>query len=314
MSWNEMNVPDQAGRVALVTGGNGGLGLETCRALAAKGAYVIMAARNQDRAAAAREEMIGRHPDANVDVRELDLGSLESVETFATSVLEDFDRIDILVNNAGVMGIPEQRTAEGFEMQFGVNHLGHHALTARLLPLLVNTPESRVVSITSTSRHYGKPVDPANPHLDGIYTPWRSYGQSKLANLHFALGLEQRFRSAEAQTQSLVAHPGLSHTDLQANSVRETGGGWSQRFWDGLASRTGMPPERAVLPQLRAATDPSASGGELYAPRFGNNGSPVRRPLVGRSVNQRSIDTLFEVSERLTGLSIDVARASQQNG
>lgn len=309
-----MNIPDQAGRVALVTGGNGGLGLETCRALAAKGAYVIMAARNQDKAAAAGEEIIRTHPDASFDVRELDLGSLDSIETFATSVLEDIDHIDILVNNAGVMGVPEQWTADGFEMQFGVNHLGHHALTARLLPLLVNTPESRVVSITSTSRHYGKPVDPANPHLDGTYTPWRSYGQSKLANLHFALGLEQRFRSAEAQTQSLVAHPGLSHTDLQANSVRETGGGWSQRFWDGLASRTGMPPERAVLPQLRAATDPSASGGELYAPRFVNNGSPVRRPLVGRSVNQRSIDTLFEVSERLTGLSIDVASARQQNG
>lgn len=304
LSWNETNIPDQTGRVALVTGGNGGLGVETCRALAAKGAHIIMAARNQGKAAAARAGVIDRSPKADIVVKQLDLGSLDSVNSFTSAVLADYDRVDILINNAGVMGIPEQRTADGFEMQFGVNHLGHHALTALVYPLLVNTPGSRVVSITSTGRHYGKPVDLANPHLDGVYTPWRSYGQAKLANLHFALGLEQRFRAAGAQTQSLVAHPGLSHTDLQANSVRETGGGWSQRFWDWLASHTGMSPERAVLPQLRAATDPTACGGELYAPRFVNRGPPVRRPLVGRSTNQRSIDTLFAVSERETGLSI----------
>lgn len=306
MSWNEMSIGDQAGRVALVTGGNGGLGLETCRALAAKGARIIMASRNLEKARAACSALVDVVRDAEIDVRELDLGSLDSVRSFASGVVGDYDRIDLLFNNAGVMGIPELKTSDGFEMQFGVNHLGHHALTALVLPLLVGTPGSRVVSITSTGRHYGKPVDPDNPHLNGVYTPWRSYGQAKLANLHFALGLEQRFRAAGAQTQSLVAHPGLSHTDLQANSVRETGGGWSQRFWDRLASSTGMPPERAVLPQLRAATDPSASGGQLYAPRFVNNGPPVRRPLLGRSTNQRSIDTLFEVSHRETGLSIQL--------
>jgi NAD(P)-dependent dehydrogenase (short-subunit alcohol dehydrogenase family) len=312
LSWTETNIPDQRGRVALVTGANGGLGFETARALAGRGAHVIMASRNQDKAKAAEREIRSEHSDASIEIRPLDLAALESVAAFAGSVTDDFDRIDLLINNAGVMGIPEARTRDGFEMQFGVNHLGHHALTAHLLPLLVNTPGSRVVSITSTARHFGRPVDPDNPHLRGNYDEWRAYGQSKLANLHFGIGLEPRFRSAGAQTASLVAHPGLSGTDLQSSSVRATGGGRSQLFWEWLAHHTGMSPERAALPQLRAATDPDARGGQLYAPRFMNNGAAVRRPLIGRSRNQRSIDILFEVSERETGLSIDVPGALRE--
>ena len=309
MAWTTSDIPEQTGRIALVTGANGGLGLETSRALAARGAHVVMAARNQEKAAAAEADIRGTSPDASVEVRELDLASLESIASMAATVADDFNRIDLLVNNAGIMGIPERQTADGFEMQFGVNHLGHHALTAHLLPLLAGTPGSRVVSVTSTARHFGKPVDAGDPHLRAGYDEWRAYGQSKLANLHFALGLEQRFRSADARTESLVAHPGLSRTDLQVHSVRETGGGTSQRFFEWLARHTGMSPRRGALPQLRAATDPSARGGELYAPRFGNNGAAVRRPLLGRSKDQEAIDTLFEVSERETGLAIDVPAA-----
>lgn len=309
MSWTEADIPDQTGRLALVTGANGGLGLETSRALAAKGAHVIMAARNQEKAAQAEAEIRAASPDARIEIRPLDLGSLASVERLSHSVLFDFDRLDLLINNAGVMGIPERQTVDGFEMQFGVNHLGHYALTAHLLPLLVANQRSRVVTVTSTARHFGKPVDPKNPHLRGNYDEWRSYGQSKLANLHFAIGLEERFRSGGAATASLVAHPGLSHTDLQPNSVRETGGGSSQRFWQWLAAHTGMPAGRGALPQLRAATDPAATGGELYAPRFVQNGAPVKRPLIGRSLDPESIAALFEVSEKETGLSMDVAAA-----
>lgn len=314
MAWTTADMPDQTGRIALVTGANGGLGLATTRALAAKGAHVVMAARNLDKAAEAEASLRSRRPDASVEVRPLDLASLESVARLAESVDRDFDRLDLLINNAGVMGIPERRTIDGFEMQLGVNHLGHYALTARLLPLLVATPGSRVVGITSTARHFGRPVDPDDPHLRDGYDEWRAYGQSKLANLHFALGLDQRLRAAGAPTASLIAHPGLSGTDLQSNSVRETGGGASQRFWEWLAHRTGMSPERAALPQLRAATDPEAGGGQLYAPRFVNNGAAVRRPLIGRSRDQRSIDTLFEVSERETGLALDVASAMERGG
>lgn len=309
MSWTANDIPDQIGRIALVTGANGGLGLETARALAAKGAHVIMAARNQEKAQQAFEDIRASHPEASIELRELDLGSLASVETLSEGVLADFDRLDLLVNNAGVMGIPRAETSDGFEMQFGVNHLGHYALTARLLPLLTATSGSRVVTVTSTARHFGKPVDADNPHLAGNYTEWGAYGQSKLANLHFALGLQQRLRGASAPTVSLVAHPGLSNTDLQSHSVRETEGGASQRFFEWLAQHTGMSAARGALPQLRAATDPGARGGEFYAPRFGNNGAAVRRPLVGRSHNQDAIEALFAVSEAETGLTIDVASA-----
>jgi NAD(P)-dependent dehydrogenase (short-subunit alcohol dehydrogenase family) len=223
-------------------------------------------------------------------------------------VIGDFDHLDLLINNAGVMAIPEQRTVDGFEMQFAVNHLGHYALTAHVLPLIVDIPGSRVVTVTSTARHFGRPVDPANPHLRDNYTEWGAYGQSKLANLHFAVGLDRLLRAAGARTGSLVAHPGLAHTDLQPSSVRASGGA-SQRLWQWLAAHTGMSAARGALPQLRAATDPSASGGQLYAPRFVNNGAAVRRPLLGSSTDQQSIDELFEVSARETAVGMDVAAA-----
>jgi NAD(P)-dependent dehydrogenase (short-subunit alcohol dehydrogenase family) len=273
-----------------------------------------MASRNQEKAKQAFDDIKTGQPDATIEIRELDLGSLDSVTRLAKSVLADFDRLDLLINNAGVMGIPERKTGDGFEMQFGVNHLGHHALTARLLPLLVSTPGSRVVSVTSTARHFGRPVDEENPHLEGNYTEWGAYGQSKLANLHFALGLQQRLEAAGAPTASLVAHPGLSNTDLQSHSVRATEGGASQRFFEWLAQNTGMNAERGALPLLRAATDLDAGGGQLYAPRFVNIGAAVRRPLVGRSHNQKSIDALFSVSERETGLAIDVEAAMAASG
>jgi NAD(P)-dependent dehydrogenase (short-subunit alcohol dehydrogenase family) len=313
MPWTETDIPDQTGRVAVVTGANGGLGLETAKDLAAKGAHVIMAARNQDKAIEAFDEIKVAHPEASIEIRELDLGSLDSVKGFSDSVLADFDQLDLLINNAGVMGIPERKTVDGFEMQFGVNHLGHYALTAHLLPALVITPGSRVVSVTSTARHFGKPVDPANPHLEGNYTEWGAYGQSKLANLHFAVGLQHRLDAAGAETVSLVAHPGLSNTNLQSHSVRETGGGISQRFFEWLAQNTGMSADRGALPQLRAATDPGAGGGQLYAPRFVNKGAAVRRPLVGRSHNQQAIDTLFAVSEKETGVALDVSAAMAES-
>ena len=305
MSWTESDMPDQTGRIALVTGANGGLGLENSRALAARGAVVIMGARNREKAFRAKAAILDAQPDAKLEVGELDLASLASVREFSRSITDHYDRIDILINNAGVMALPERRTADGFEMQLGTNHLGHYVLTSLLLPLLVATPGSRVVNVTSTARHFGRPVDPANPHMEGNYDKWRAYGQSKLANLHFALGLEQRFRSAGAPTQSLVAHPGLTYTDLQANTAREGGGG----IWERMAGRFGMTPVRGALAQLRAATDPGASGGQLYAPRWVNTGAPVRRPLVGRSRDTRSIENLFAVSEAETGVALDVAAA-----
>ena len=308
MSWSTADIPDQSGRVAVVTGANGGLGLETARALARAGAHVVMASRNLEKAQAAVEDIRAGVPDASLEVVACDLGSQAAVREAADQILAAHERIDLLVNNAGVMGIPERRTADGFEMQLGTNHLGHYALTAQLMPALLRAPAARIVTVTSTAHHMGRAVDPANPNLEGKYGPWRAYGQSKLANFHFGLGLDRLLREAGAPAASLIAHPGLSNTDLQAVSVQETGGGASQKFFHVLAGKSGMSPAQGALPQLRAATDPNAKGGEFYAPRFVNNGPPVRRPVMRRIGMDRAIARLWEVSERATGLKIETSQ------
>jgi NAD(P)-dependent dehydrogenase (short-subunit alcohol dehydrogenase family) len=271
-----------------------------------------MAARNQDKAAEAVADIRRGVPGASLEVVALDLGSQASVHEAAERILAAHEEIDILVNNAGVMGIPERRTVDGFEMQFGVDHLGHYALTALLMPALLRAGAARIVTVTSTAHHMGRAVDPANPHLEGKYGPWRAYGQAKLANFHFGIGLQRRLAAAGAPAASLIAHPGLSNTDLQAVSVQETGGGLSQRFFHGLAGSTGMSPAQGALPQLRAATDPAAKGGEFYGPRFVNNGAPVRRPILRRIGMDRAIARLWEVSERETGLKLDVRRGTPE--
>jgi NAD(P)-dependent dehydrogenase (short-subunit alcohol dehydrogenase family) len=304
VSWDETNIPDQSGRTAVVTGANGGLGLETARALAAAGADVVMAARNQERAAAAKARIEATVPAAKLTIVELDLGSLDSVKAAAEQILATHQTIDLLINNAGVMGIPEQRTADGFEMQLGVDHLGHFALTARLLPALLGAQAARIVTVTSSAHHMGRAVNPENPNLEGRYGPWRAYNQAKLANFHFGLGLHKLLSEAGVPAASLVTHPGLSNTELQAVSVKETDGGLSQRFFLALARNVGMSPAGGALSQLRAATDPKAKSGEFYGPLFVTNGPPVRKPVL-RPGNNRAIEKLWQVSERETGLKLE---------
>jgi NAD(P)-dependent dehydrogenase (short-subunit alcohol dehydrogenase family) len=306
MAWTAARIPDQSGAVAVVTGANGGLGLEVARELARKGGLVVMAARDQAKAEAAVASIRDEVPGASLELQPLDLASQASVREAAKRVLAGHGRIDILVNNAGLMGIPERRTEDGFEMQLAVNHLGHFTLTALLLPALLASDGARVVSVTSTGRHAGRPLDPANPHLAGSYEPWRAYGQSKLANLHFALELDRCFRAAGTPARSIVVHPGFTNTDLQARSVRETGGGRSQRFFRAAVQRYGMTPAQGALPLLRAATDPGAVGGALYIPRWVNWGPPVRRPLLRHTRNRDAMTTLWQVSERETGTTFDV--------
>jgi NAD(P)-dependent dehydrogenase (short-subunit alcohol dehydrogenase family) len=307
MSWTAADIPDQSGRVAVVTGANGGLGLEVARELARRGARVVMAARDQAKASSARDAIRAEVPGASLELQPLDLASLASVREAAASVLAGHRRVDVLVNNAGVMAIDERRSQDGFELQLAVNHLGHFALAALLLPALRRSGDARVVSVTSTGRHAGRPIDPDNPHLDGRYDPWRAYGQAKLATLHFALELDRRFRAAGTPARSIVVHPGFANTDLQARSVRETGGGRSQRFFHAAVRRVGMTPAKGALPLLRAATDPGAVGGALYTPRWVNWGPPVRRPLFGRSRDRHAMAVLWEVSERETGTTFDLA-------
>jgi NAD(P)-dependent dehydrogenase (short-subunit alcohol dehydrogenase family) len=203
------------------------------------------------------------------------------------------------------MATPRTETADGFELQFGTNHLGHFALTAQLMPALLRAPAARVVTVTSTGRHFRTRLDPDDPHLMNDYDPWRAYGRAKMANLHFAVELNRRLAAAGALATSLVAHPGYANTDLQAQSAR-AGSGASQRFFATTVRWVGMSPRAGALPQLRAATDPQARGGELYTPRWVNVGPPVRRPITSRSQDRREMELLWDVSEQETGVTFDV--------
>lgn len=303
MSWSINDIPDLTGKTAVVTGANGGLGLHTAHALAGAGARVVVAARDPDKSAEAMRSLGQEHPGADTVLIPLDLASLQSVEKAAGAISGASPKVDILVNNAGLMATPERRTVDGFEMQLGVNHLGHWALTARLMPTLIAAGHSRVVTVTSFARMMASPVSTDNPHMEGRYQPWKAYGRSKLANLLFAVGLHREFARRGLAASSVAAHPGLAHTDLQVRTVAGGGTGVLGRFWKGAARTVGMDGARAALPQLRAATDPLVESGEMYGPRFMINGPAVRRPVLRPGI-PRDVDLLWEMSEEETGLSL----------
>ncbi|MEL6982387.1 MAG: oxidoreductase [Actinomycetota bacterium] len=308
MAFTESDIPDQTGRVAVVTGANGGLGLATAKALAGAGAHVVMAARNQAKAGTAKDEILEAHPSASLEVVELDLGSQESVKAAAATIVAAHPTIDLLINNAGVMAMPEGRTVDGFETQFGINHLGHWTLTSLLLPAILAADAGRVVAVTSTARHQGRPVDLADPHLEKGYDAWQAYGRSKLANFHFAIGLNRQLEAAGARAIALSAHPGLTNSDLQATTVAEGGGGFLGPFFHRLTGAIGMSTRDGARPQLRAAVDPKAKGAEYYAPKWGTNGPAVARGYKDRGFDSAIAD-LWTMSEDLTGVELDVAAA-----
>jgi NAD(P)-dependent dehydrogenase (short-subunit alcohol dehydrogenase family) len=305
MGWTAADIPDLTGRIAVVTGANGGLGLETARELTRTGAHVVMAVRDREKAVAARDSIAREIPGASLELVTLDLGSLESVHTAASAMLAAHPVVDILVNNAGVMGIPYRTTADGFEMQLGVNHLGHFALTALLAPALLRSRGARVVSITSFGRFLGRPIDPADLSMERRYDPWRAYGRSKLANLQFAVELNRLLAAAGSPAKACAADPGMSHTDLQARSAREMRG-LSQRFFDAAAGRVGTSPAHGALPQLRAAADPRAVGGALYGLRFVIGGPPVRNRYLVRGMTPADLAAMWGISEQMTGVRFDV--------
>ncbi len=303
MTYTFESVPDLTGRIAVVTGANGGLGLETARVLAAKGAHVLMAVRDREKADRATRQILAGSPAASLEIVPLDLASQDSVRAASGAILAEHASVDILVLNAGVMAPPERWTEDGYELQLGVNHLGHWTLTALLMPALLAAGRARVVTVTSYARHFGRALDPHNPYRRGHYDPWLGYAQSKLANYHFGLGLHEEFERAGVAAMSLVAHPGLSHSDLQPTTVASGGGGRMGPFWVLAARYTGMEVADGALPQVRAATDPGARSGELYGPRFGSFGPAVRLPLLRRG-NATAIETLWRISERETGVPI----------
>jgi NAD(P)-dependent dehydrogenase (short-subunit alcohol dehydrogenase family) len=306
MPWSETDIPDQAGRVAIVTGGNGGLGLETVRQLGRKGAHVIMAARNMSKATKAAAEIRPDVSDSLLEVRNLDLASMASIEEFATGVTSTYKSIDLLFNNAGVMATPQQLTADGFELQFGTNHLGHFYLTFLLLPRLLQAPAARVVSTTSTARFSAGKYDLDNLHVRVGYKPWEAYGISKRANLHFAIELNKRLAAAGAATTAYAADPGFSKTDLQATSSQSSGG-FSQRMSHVGVERMGQSAARGALPQLRAGTDPAARGGTMYRPKWIGWGDPVIGRIGQRLRKPEDLAGLWKVSEVDLNIKFDVA-------
>ena len=305
MSWTAKNIPDQSGRVAVVTGGNGGLGLETARELARKGAHVVIAARNMDKAAAAEADIRSELPDASIELRKLDLSSLESIRVFVDGL--DHDTIDLLFNNAGVMATPEWETGDGFEMQFGTNHLGHFYLTYLLMPALLKSGDGRIVNTTSTARFSAGKYDLDNPHnRGGAYDPWVAYGYSKRANLHFSIELNKRLQSAGSKVTAYSADPGFAATDLQAASVRNHPEESRHQFFEKWVPTLGHPAADGALPQLRAGTDPSVEPGSLWRPRWIIRGAPIQGGIAGRLRKPSDLKKLWDVSEKELDISFDV--------
>jgi NAD(P)-dependent dehydrogenase (short-subunit alcohol dehydrogenase family) len=306
VGWKASNIPDLSGRVAVVTGGNRGLGLATSRQLAAHGATVVIGARNMSRAEAACGAIREETPNAHVEVRPLDLASLASVRSFAEGVLADHPRVDLLFCNAGVMACPEGLTADGLETQIGTNFFGHFALTMRLVPALIAAADAspagaRVVCTTSMARVQAKSFDPENIQLRGPYNPWAAYANSKRAVLEFAIELERRL--GERGVHGFGADPGLSRTDLQTTAAASMDSS-QHRFWVRMMFLA-QSAEKGALDQLRAGTDPRAPGGVLYAPRWISFGSPVVRRLTGPITSAAEHRALWELAERETGITLE---------
>ena len=299
MGWSAEQIPDQSGRVAVVTGANSGLGLVTARELAGAGATVIATARDSAKADSAREE-IGEQRGA-VEFRDLDLASLESVREFASGVATDHPRIDILVNNAGVMMTPKRQTADGFELQIGTNHLGHFALTGLLLDALsAGGEEARVVTVSSLEHRPGR-IDFDDLASEHGYSPRPAYQRSKFANAVFGLELDRRLRAAGLPVASVLAHPGYSATNLQTSGPSFPFSA-VMRVTNVLLAQSA---DHGALPQLFGATAPGVQGGQFFGPDGFREarGAPIEVRPVSRARDEETGRRLWDVSEELTGVS-----------
>ncbi len=307
MNWTADDVPDQTGRTIVVTGANSGIGLEAVRELAGNGATVVMACRSVDRGRKAAADVRGDVPDADLRVEACDLADLESVAAFADRLGDE--RIDVLVNNAGTMAIPRSETVDGFETQFGVNHLGHFALTGQLLETLRPDADgkSRVVTVSSGMHERGE-IDFEDLHGERGYDVWDAYAQSKLANVLFAYELQRRLLTADASVESMAVHPGYANTRLQfrgperRGSRLRTAAMWLANTVFAQSAQTG------ALPTLYAATAPDAEGGAYYGPGGPLNmrGLPERQASSDRSYDEETARRLWAVSSDLTGVSYDL--------
>ncbi|OBJ57141.1 SDR family NAD(P)-dependent oxidoreductase [Mycobacterium sp. 1423905.2] len=302
--WSQADIPDQSGRVAVVTGANTGIGYYTAAALAYSGAHVVLAVRNLEKGNAALARIVAAKPEADVTLQQLDLGSLASVRAAADALRGAYPRIDLLINNAGVMWTPKQVTADGFELQFGTNHLGHFALTGLLLDHLLPVRGSRVVTVSSLGHRIRAAIHFDDLQWERSYSRVGAYGQAKLANLLFTYELQRRLAAQEeANTVAVAAHPGGSNTELARNlpsifrPVKAV-----------LGPLLFQSPESGALPTLRAATDPDVQGGQYYGPDgLGEQrGAPKLVQSSAQSHDQDLQRRLWTVSEELTGVTFPV--------
>ncbi|HJV39982.1 MAG TPA: oxidoreductase [Geothrix sp.] len=297
-NWTWAQVPDQTGRVAVVTGATSGTGFEAARILAARRAIVVLACRNQPKAEEAARRIQALHPGARVELQALDLASLASVRTATAELLARFDRLDLLLNNAGVMVPPYGKTEDGFETQLGTNHLGPFALTGLLMARLLATPSSRVVTMSSNAHRMGR-IYADDLDFERGYRAWAAYGQSKLANLLFAFELQRRLAAAGSTTRSVAAHPGWARTELQRHA------GWIRWLRTvGLEALLSQDAYGGAQPLLRAATDPGAGGGEYFGPSGFQEmkGAPVPVRSDARSQDEGLQRWMWRLSEQRTGV------------
>jgi NAD(P)-dependent dehydrogenase (short-subunit alcohol dehydrogenase family) len=304
--WSLTDAPGLDGRTAVVTGANSGLGYEITAGLADLGAEVVLACRRTDRGESARRDVERAVSDADMAVRELDLADLESVASFAETFHDEFDVLDLLVNNAGVMALPRRETADGFERQFGVNHLGHFALTGHLLPALERADDPRVGTMSSGIHERGK-MRFDDFHGERSYDEWAAYAQSKLANLLFAYELDRR----SDEVTSVGAHPGWAATNLQTAGPEMAGSTVRKVAVKAANALFAQDAETGVLPMLYALTMPDVRGGEYYGPDglAGMRGGPERQRSSERSYDREAARRLWEVSEELTGVPYLPGRA-----
>ena len=302
--WTTADIPDQHGRTVLITGANSGLGLASAEALAAKGARVLLACRNPAKGADALATVAAVATGEAPVLVALDLADLGSVAAAAEATSGLTDHLDLLLNNAGIMAVPQARTVDGFESQFGTNHLGHFALTGRLLPLLLAADAPRVVTTASNAHKFGR-MHFDDLDLDHRYGKWKAYGQSKLSNLLFAFELDRKAKAAGSNLLSVAAHPGYARTHLTTAGVELTGQrlmGRAMALGDRLLAQ---PAAAGALPQLRAATSPTVHGGQYYGPanRVEQQGPPTLVRARPAAYDETAAARLWTVSEERTGVS-----------
>ncbi len=302
-NWTINNMPNLDGKTAVVTGANSGLGHEITKALAARGAHVVMACRSLDKAQAAASDVRQHVPTATLDLMALDLADLDSVREFAAAFQQKYDALDLLINNAGVMAIPRRETADGFEMQFGTNHLGHFALTGLLLNRLLAAPDARVVNVSSVAHRSGT-INFEDLNRRQSYKKWEVYSQSKLANLLFTYELQRKLEASGVDAVAVAAHPGWAETNLQAAGPQMEGNRLMQALVTVGNKLFAQSATQGALPILYAAVAANLDGGDYIGPdKFGGmRGYPTKEKSNEESYNQAVAARLWQESEQLTGV------------